>query len=665
MKTRRRLSVLLAALLLASCARRPPRGRVLVLALDGVDPGAVDLLVAEGKLPGFARLARDGASGRLLSREPLLSPVVWTTIATGKTPDRHGIGDFVAVAPNGEALPITRTLRRVKALWNMASASGRSVAIVGWWATWPAEEVRGAVVSDHAAYHFLFRQGQQGGGGEAGLTWPPSLAAKIAPLLRRPEDLKPAELAPFVHVPAAELARPFDFADDLSHLRWALATAFSYRDIGERLWREDKPDLEMVYIEGTDSAAHLFGHLFRARGLAGELARQQERFGGTVEAVYRLADSFVQQALGELDGNTTLVVLSDHGFRLGALPDDPSQTRDLRRVSERFHAPEGILYLDGPRIRPGVRLTGAGILDVAPTLLTLLGLPAASDMPGRVLEEALVPAPIPRRIATYENGGTGAPGNPTHRTDRTDPSAATTARAELEHLRSLGYLGAGKKAGPKERSPASERSLADLAFARGTPEGYREAARIYARLATEQPGDGSLHASLAAALGALGRLAEAEVELDRAIALEPLNPAGYHNRAVIAERQGKRDEAVALYRRALLYQPGYEPSRRALERLTGEGAARIPRTPAEQQAAALADEAADLAQHGAYAEAMARLDRALVLAPRSAQLYQYKANVAYLQGDRKAAIAALEKGLALEPDNALFRTNLARLRAGG
>src|SRR5215218_595750 len=119
--------------LLAGCARDPVPDRILVLALDGVDPDVVDLLISEGKLPNFARLKREGAYGRLRSERPLLSPVVWTTIATGKTPDRHGIGHFVAVNPRtGEELPVTSRLRHVKALWNIFSESGRSVAVVGW-----------------------------------------------------------------------------------------------------------------------------------------------------------------------------------------------------------------------------------------------------------------------------------------------------------------------------------------------------------------------------------------------------------------------------------------------------------------------------------------------------------------------------------------------------
>src|SRR6185369_419980 len=134
----------------AACQRQPVRDRVIVLGLDGVDPDAVDQLSAEGQLPNFAALRAGGAYGRLASAPPLLSPIVWTTIATGKPPDQHRIADFVAVKQQtGEQLPVTSQMRRVKALWNILSDTGRSTSVVGWWATWPAEPVRGTVVSDH------------------------------------------------------------------------------------------------------------------------------------------------------------------------------------------------------------------------------------------------------------------------------------------------------------------------------------------------------------------------------------------------------------------------------------------------------------------------------------------------------------------------------------
>ena len=238
---------LAAAVCVGACQQPPTRGRVMVLGLDGVDPDAVDLLVAEGKLPHFAALRRDGAYGRLRSSKPLLSPILWTTIATGKPPDQHQIGHFVAVnAKTGEQLPVTSRMRKVKALWNIATAAGRSVAVVGWWATWPAEPVTGAVVSDHTCYHFLFDEGVRGGGERSASVYPPTLADRVAALVKRPGDLTPADLAPYVQVDAAAFARPFDFDDPLSHFKWALATAESYRAIAEDLWRTDRPDLLMV-----------------------------------------------------------------------------------------------------------------------------------------------------------------------------------------------------------------------------------------------------------------------------------------------------------------------------------------------------------------------------------------------------------------------------------
>jgi predicted AlkP superfamily phosphohydrolase/phosphomutase len=543
-------TLLLAAVLalaagVAACHRGSGKDRVIVLGLDGLDPRAVDLLMSEGKMPNFARLRQEGAYGRLLSAKPLLSPVVWTTIATGKTPDQHGIGHFVAIDDKtGEQLPVTSQMRKVKALWNILSDKGRKVAVVGYWATWPAETVNGEVVSDHTCYHFLFPQGQTGDASSRGDTYPPELLARIAPLVRRPGDVTYDEASRFIHVDRAEFDQPFEFTHDVSHFRWALATADSYRKIGVKLFQDDKPDLLLTYIEGTDSVAHLFGHLFRAPALSGELAEQQRKFGQAVEQMYLYADGIVGDFLKAADADTTLLVVSDHGFDLGAIQDDPSKTRDMRRVSERFHNVEGVIYMWGRHVKRG-RLDQPKITDVAPTVLALA----------------------------------------------------------------------------------------------------------------------ALRTSLAGALGALGRYPDAMKQLEVAIQLDPLDVEAYHNKAVIFERLGQKDAAIAQYRLAVRYNPQYEPSRRALERLTGSAELRAPRTDTQKKAMALAEAAAQSARKGDYATAMKQLDEAEKADPRSVLVQQYRSNVAYLEGDVPAAVKALEKALALEPDNALFKSNLARLRA--
>lgn len=647
-----RIALVLLALSLVACGGPSRPGRVLILGFDGMDPRAVDLLMAEGKLPHFARLRQEGAYGRLLSEKPLLSPIVWTTIATGRRPTDHGISHFTAVEPaTGKELPVTSRQRRVKALWNLASEHERKVAVVGWWATWPPETVRGQLVSDHTAYHFLFQQGLSGTAAPAEVkTYPAELLGSLQPMLRRPDSIGAEDLAPFARVSAEELARPFEFENDLSHLRWALATAESYRDIGLSLWKAERPDLAMVYFEGTDSTAHLFGHLFRAEGLAGELAAQQARYGGTVEAVYELADRILGDYLAALDDETTLVVLSDHGFDLGRLHDDPSELKDLRRVSERYHHPEGILYLFGRAVKRHARLEQPRIYDVTPTVLALLGLPAAGDMPGRVLDEGLDELVVPARIASYETGTPGDSGTP--------PAASPEQTAMMEHLRSLGYV-SGPSASPAERSTQATRNEAAMLFEAGR---YPEAAALYRQLLTAEPNDAALHTSFAGVLGALGRYDDAAEYLDRAIALDPLNVEAYHNRGVLAERRAQREAAIASYREALRYNPAYEPSRQALARLTGSAETQTPGSPAEAQALELANQAAEAAKRGNYPRANRLLDEATQLAPELALLYQYRSNVAYLSGDLAAAVRALEKALELEPDNALYKENLRRLR---
>jgi predicted AlkP superfamily phosphohydrolase/phosphomutase/Tfp pilus assembly protein PilF len=625
-----------------SCSDGASPGRVIVLGLDGVDPGVVDLLISEGKLPNFAELRSQGAHGRLISSRPLLSPIIWTTIATGKHPNEHGIAHFVALnEQTGEQLPVTSQMRRVKALWNILSDHDRRVAVVGWWATWPAETVNGSIVSDHTAYHFLFPEGDAGAASPLGVVHPPELQETVQRMVRRPESITREEVAPFVSVSAEEFARPFDFENELGHFKWAFATAQSYARIGLQLWNEQEPDALFVYIEAVDSTSHLFGHLFRAQGLAGELAQQQARYGQAVEQMYRFADGIVGDYMAAMDDDTTLMVLSDHGFQLGELHDDPSRARDMRRVSEHFHDIEGILYLYGNRVRRQ-RFERPTLFDIAPTILALSGVSPAQDMTGRVLEEALTLPRTQRTVASYETPG-GSAAEPVRN--------AEVDAAILERLQQLGYLDAV--------SPTSDRNMAANLFESGR---YQESVEVYERLVKKDSDDGAVLASYAGALGALGRYDEALVALGRAIELDPLNAEAYHNRGLVYEKQGKRDEALVEYRTALRYRTDYEPARAALRRLGGDSEPQREQTPNEKLAALLAERASSAARRGDYDGAMQQLDEAERIAPQLALVWQYRSNVAFLQGEREAAIAALERALELEPDNALFQTNLERLR---
>jgi len=639
-------TVFLIALCAASCGGTADHPRVIVLGLDGVDPDVVDLLIAEGKLPNFEKLTRDGAHARLYSPPPLLSPIIWTTVATGKEPSDHGIGHFITVDPtSGKELPVTSDMRRVKALWNIFSESNRAVGVVGWWATWPAEIVDGILVSDHAAYHFLMGQNLSEEESTEGVAHPADAMASLEPLLREPEDVTYEDLKPFVDIDPAELDREFEFHNDLSHFRWALGAATSYRDIGLHLWETTTPELLMVYIEATDTTSHLFGHLYRQRELAGELAVQQQRYGRAVEQMYVFADEILGKYMAAMDERTALVVLSDHGFMLGELPSDPSKTRDMRRVSEAYHTDEGILFLYGAGVRPGVRIEKASVLDIAPSVLALAGLPVAEDMAGRVLDE-VIDVPRAKRVATYDDAG--------DRDSDPDGGRATGVdSAVLERLESLGYIGAS--------STTNDRNLANILLREGR---FEEAEHSFRNLLEADPDEPVFHAALGGALAGQGRYDEAFAAYASALELDPLLIAALHNRGRLYEVTGDLDSAVENYREAIRYDGDYEPSQRALSRIGVPVTDRKPETAEEQRAAGLLRDADASIKRGDYDAALSQCNQAQKLAPDVAAVYQCQSNAAYLKGDRGLAEQALERALEIEPDNALFRENLRKLRKG-
>src|SRR4026208_561887 len=120
---------------------------IYILGLDGASWNLMDPLMKEGKLPNLRKLKENGVWAGLSSAYPAHSAFLWTTIATGKKKEKHGIGDFTVKQGEAES-PSTGNMRRVKAFWNILSERNIPVSVVNWWVTWPAEKVNGVMVSD-------------------------------------------------------------------------------------------------------------------------------------------------------------------------------------------------------------------------------------------------------------------------------------------------------------------------------------------------------------------------------------------------------------------------------------------------------------------------------------------------------------------------------------
>jgi tetratricopeptide (TPR) repeat protein len=427
--------------------------RILLVGLDGADWESIDPLLREGRLPHLAHLLSGGIRGTLLSYTPMISPLLWTTLATGKGPDEHGIADFSLVSrKTGKLVPIGSRYRKVKTIWNILTDLDRRSAAVGWWASYPADRIEGILVSDRvAALSLLARRGELAG--QPGFTFPPGYATEIVPRLTRPEEIAYGEIRRLAEVDRADfeagqawIARPPEPSSDpkrkppVQHpvglLIKILAATRNYHAIARDILGRGPFDLVGVYYEGIDLVGHRFQHL---RPPEMEIAPPQERrrFSGTVSAFYAEQDRMLGELLAAAGPGVTVLIVSDHGFKTGARRPEGVLPYTMDQPVE-WHRREGVFLLSGPAAARGDLREPATLFDVAPTILALLGIPIPNDFPGRVLTEAFDPVfhakfP-PARVPTYEGVGS----EPT-----TEPAAETEEVSEemMAQLRALGYVG--------------------------------------------------------------------------------------------------------------------------------------------------------------------------------------------------------------------------------
>jgi hypothetical protein len=98
--------------------------KVLLIGWDAADWEHINPLLEEGLLPTLDAFINRGVMGNLATLQPILSPRLWNSVATGKFADKHGIHGFIEPDPaNGGARPYTSYARKCKALWNILSQS--------------------------------------------------------------------------------------------------------------------------------------------------------------------------------------------------------------------------------------------------------------------------------------------------------------------------------------------------------------------------------------------------------------------------------------------------------------------------------------------------------------------------------------------------------------
>ena len=535
------VAIILAVLLIVIANRDVARNKILIIGVDGAEWNIINPMVERGELPHFGRLIKDGTSGNLTSLEPILSPLIWTSMATGKTPEKHGITWFMVEGKDGRRMPVTSRVREVKALWNILNEYKRKVGFIGWWATWPAETVNGFIISDHVAYHGF---GVSGAGTSIGKTYPEELISEVEKQIRSPLEVRYDEIQPFINISRetfeASSKTEFDFSDPVSHFRHIYCTADGYSKLTSTLGKKSQPDLLAVYYEGVDSAGHLFMK-YAPPKLDWVAEDKYEMYKDVVTEFYKYQDRIIGEHLKQVNENTTVFVVSDHGFRTGA---ERLKTDDEINVAKAHedHKINGIIIMYGNHIRKGFKLTEASVLDVTPTILYLMGLPVAKDMDGVVLKEAiesehLKEHPV-RWINSYESE------NPTPVQEEEEITASDVEEKIIEQLKSLGYISSGG-------DDASSQIHLNRGVMYKKKGMYAEALKEFNRAIEMSPQNLKAHNNIGAIYKEQGNYVKAIEKFNYVLGMDPKRVLARANLAEIYLEQNRLDNAIAEYKRVL------------------------------------------------------------------------------------------------------------------
>ncbi len=267
------LSVLVAlslGLLLAGCGPEPAsRGHVVLIGLDGASWNLLDPMVKAGELPHFKTLMDRGVSAELASVPPFLSPPVWTSIATSRMPEDHGVFFFYS---NRHAI-------KVPTVWDRLAAGGLRVGLYDYLVTWPP------------------RRFPHGGFSVPG--W-----------LRRDESVWPPDLFQRIRLPryayaVVNLGGPEEIiANSERELRDKPRT-------WNRLWDKLRPDVGAVTFYAMDVLSHRYWHTLADDGSP----RQGTSGSDILPRTARGIDRAIGEIVANLAPGDTVLVVSDHGFQ--------------------------------------------------------------------------------------------------------------------------------------------------------------------------------------------------------------------------------------------------------------------------------------------------------------------------------------------------------------
>ncbi len=406
--------------------------KVLLVGWDAADWKMIDKLMADGQLPAIKSVIDRGVRGRLATLDPPLSPMLWTSMATGVRPYKHGVLGFVESDGKGGVRPISSNGRKVDAFWNMFTKEGLKSNVVAWWPSNPVENINGVMVSNQ------FHQEKMGKNiveidkwtVPKGSVHPEHLAEEMIDLRLHPYEIPGNLVMPFVPR-AVELDKKQD--KRLNVIAKFIAHSSTVHAVATELVDTTDWDITAVYHDALDHFCHGFMK-FHPPQMEGLDSDQYDLYQHVVTGAYIWHDMMLGRLLNQIDEDTTVIICSDHGFHSDHLR--PKYVPDVPSGPAIEHAPYGVFVAAGPGIKKGEKIHGASILDITPTLLSLFDLPIGRDMDGKPLVGIYENAPEIKYIDSWSTdlrfGG--------ELVLKDGETSEATNEAALQQLIDLGYI---------------------------------------------------------------------------------------------------------------------------------------------------------------------------------------------------------------------------------
>jgi predicted AlkP superfamily phosphohydrolase/phosphomutase/tetratricopeptide (TPR) repeat protein len=482
--------------------------RLLLVGWDSADWKLINPLMDAGALPTLEKLVNSGTSGNLTTLEPQLSPMLWTSIATGKMAYHHGVPGFTEVDPqSGAIVPVSAATRKCTTVWEMLAEKGLKSHIVSWFATQGEQNIPGKMVSNMYCHVPNVPKDSDP------LSWPPP----------PPGTYWPEELAELLNEDRVSLhdidpdyvlrlfvpnGHQVDQSKDqrLSALAKRLSEAFSAHNAAVRLMEIDPEwDFFAVYYRTIDEICHQFMH-YHPPKMDGIPEEDFEMYKEVVNGAYRMHDLMLKRLLELAGPDTSVMLVSDHGFHSDHLR--PKFTPRVPAGITVWHRPQGVFVASGEGFFKDELVFGARLLDITPSILHYFGLPIGQDMEGRVLEDVFSEQRTVETIPTWE---------PAVGTER--PRAKLDEqenRALLDQFVALGYIDEIPEDNSVAIAETNRENDWNMARAYMYAQKYEQALPLLERCLHAQPFRPDYAQMLANCQLQLNMLEEADQTIDRA-----------------------------------------------------------------------------------------------------------------------------------------------------